>query len=97
MLEVTAPDKSERRKRGKSDTIDAEGAAHTAFARIRTITPKTRDGIIESLRVLKTRRKTAIAARRVALQMIQMNIVSEALRNSIRHLIRMQLIRTLTG
>ena len=99
MLEVTAPDKSARRKRGKSDTIDAESAAHAAFARIRTVTPKTRDGMIESLRVLKTGRKTAIAARRVALQMIQMNIVSapDALRDSIRHLTRMQLIRTLTG
>lgn len=99
VLEVTAPDKSERRKRGKSDTIDAESAAHAAFAGIRTVTPKTRDGMIESLRVLKTGRKTAIAARRVAPQMIQMNIVSapDALRDSIRHLTRMQLIRTLTG
>jgi transposase len=31
VLEVTAPDKMERRKRGKSDTIDAESAAHAAF------------------------------------------------------------------
>lgn len=28
VLEVTAPDRMERRKRGKSDTIDAECAAH---------------------------------------------------------------------
>lgn len=42
VLEVTAPDKMERRKRGKSDTIDAESAAHAAFSRIRTVTPKTR-------------------------------------------------------
>lgn len=58
---------------------------------------KTRSGMIESLRVLKVCRKTAVAARRVALQMIQMNIVStpDELRDQIRHLTRMQLIRTL--
>ncbi|WP_416236612.1 IS110 family transposase, partial [Salmonella enterica] len=47
VLEVTAPDRMERRKRGKSDTIDAECAAHAAFSGIRTVTPKTRDGMIE--------------------------------------------------
>jgi transposase len=44
VLEVTAPDKMERRRRGKSDTIDAESAAHAAFSLIRTVTPKTRSG-----------------------------------------------------
>lgn len=52
VLEVTAPDKMECRKRGKSDTIDAESAAHAAFSRIRTVTPKTRSGMIEALTVV---------------------------------------------
>ncbi|PHM61565.1 IS110 family transposase [Xenorhabdus ishibashii] len=97
VLEVTAPDRMERRKRGKSDTIDAECAAHAAFSRVRTVTPKTRSGMIESLRVLKACRKTAVSARRIALQMLQMTIVSapEELRDQIRKLTRMQLIRTL--
>jgi len=64
VLEVTAPDKHDRRKRGKDDTIDAENAAHAALAQVRTVTPKTRDGMVESLRVLKACRKTTIAARR---------------------------------
>jgi transposase len=99
ILEVTAPDKKIRRKRGKDDTIDAENAAHAAFAGIRTVTPKTRDGMVESLRVLKMCRKTAIAARRIALQMIQMNIISapEAIRELLRTMTRMQLIRTLAA
>lgn len=99
VLEVTAPDKMERRRRGKSDTIDAESAAHAAFSFIRTVTPKTRSGMIEALRVLKVCRKTAVAARRIALQMIQMNIVSapDELRDQIRSLTRMQLIRTLAA
>lgn len=55
--------------------------------------------MIEALRVLKVCRKTAVAARRIALQMIQMNIVSapDELRDQIRHLTRMQLIRTLAS
>lgn len=95
--EVTAPDRMERCKRGKSDTIDAECAAHAAFSDIRTVTPKTRDGMIESLRVLKTCRKKAISARRVALQIIHFNIISapDELREQLRNMTRMQLIRTL--
>jgi transposase len=64
VLEVTTPDKHDRRKRGKNDDLDAQNAAHAAFAGRRTVTPKSRDGMIESLRVLKACRKTAVAARR---------------------------------
>ena len=99
VLEVTAPDRADRRKRGKDDTLDAENAAHAAFAGTRTVTPKSRDGMIESLRVLKACRKTAVAARRVALQMIHNTIVCapEDLREALRKLTRMQLIRTLAA
>lgn len=53
--------------------------------------------MIESLRVLKTCRKTAISARRVALQIIHSNIISapDELREQLRNMTRMQLIRTL--
>jgi transposase len=96
VLEVTTPDKHDRRKRGKNDDLDAQNAAHAAFAGKRTVTPKSRDGMIESLRVLKACRKTAVAARRVALQMIQNTIVCapDELRETLRKMTRMQLIRT---
>lgn len=99
VLEVTGPDRHDRRARGKSDTFDAEAAAHAAFARKRTVTPKTRGGMIEALRVLKTVRKTAVQARRIALQMIGNTIVSapDALRDHVRHLTRMKQIRTLAA
>jgi transposase len=99
VLEVTAPDKQDRRRRGKDDDLDAQNAAHAAFAGKRTVTPKARDGMIESLRVLKACRKTAIAARRVALQMIHNTIVCapDDLRGALRKLTRMQLIRTLAA
>jgi transposase len=99
VLEVTAPDKSDRRRRGKNDDLDAEAAAHAAFAGKRAVTPKTRDGMIEALRVLKACRKTAITARRVALQMIHNTIVAapEELRDALRRMTRMRLIRTLAA
>lgn len=74
-LEVTTPDKQDRRRQGKNDDFDAQNAAHAAFAGQRTVTSRSRDGMIESLRVLVACRKTAVAARRVALQMIQNTIV----------------------
>lgn len=64
ILEVTAPDKLDRRRRGKNDDFDAESAAHAAFAKRHTVTPRTRDGMVESLRVLRVCRKTATLARR---------------------------------
>jgi len=36
VLEVTAPDRHDRRRRGKDDDLDAENAAHAAFAGMRT-------------------------------------------------------------
>jgi transposase len=99
VLEVTGPDKHDRRRRGKSDHFDAEAAAHAAFAGQRTVTPKTRDGMIEALRVLKACRKTSVQARRIALQMIGTTVVSapDDLRDSLRKMTRMKLIRTLAA
>jgi transposase len=99
VLEITAPDRTDRRRRGKNDDFDAEAAAHAAFAGKRAVTPKRRDGMIEALRVLKACRKTAVSARRVALQMIHNTIVSapEELRDTVRRMTRMQLVRTLAA
>lgn len=99
VLEVTAPDKHDRRRRGKNDHFDAESAAHAAFAERHTVTPRSRDGMVESLRVLRVCRKTAVQARRIALQMIQTTIVCapDRLRGPLRQMTRMQLIRTLAA
>lgn len=99
VLEVTAPDKLDRRRRGMNDDFDAESAAHAAFAERRTVTPRSRDGMVESLRVLKVCRKTAVQARRIALQIIQTTIVCapDFLRDTLRKMTRMQLIRTLAA
>lgn len=99
VLEVTTPDEHDRRRRGKNDDLDAQNAAHAAFAGKRTVTPRSRDGMVESLRVLKACRKTAVAARRIALQMIHNTIVCapDGLREALRTMTRMQLVRTLAA
>jgi transposase len=55
--------------------------------------------MVEPLRVLVACRKTAVAARRVALQMIQNTIVCapDVLRDALRAMTRMQLVRTLAA
>jgi transposase len=50
-LEVTAPDRSDRRKRGKDDTLDAYNAAHAAFAGVRTVSEG--HSKLEAIRCLK--------------------------------------------
>jgi transposase len=99
VLEVTTPDRQDRRRRGKNDDLDAQNAAHAAFAGQRTVTPRSRDGMIESLRVLMACRKTAVTAKRVALQLIHNTIVCapDGLRDQLRNMTRMQLVRTLAS
>ena len=96
VLEVDRPDRSERRRKGKDDDLDAIAAARAALHGKRTSIPKGKDGAVESLRVLRVTRNTAIRARRNALQLLRMSIVSapEELRDQVRNLTRMQLIRT---
>ena len=96
---VISPGKQDLRRREKDDDFDAENAAHAAFAGKRPVTTKTRDGMIESLCVLKACRKTAIAGRKVALQLIQNTIICapDELREPLRNMTCLQLIRTLAA
>lgn len=95
VLEATFPDKTVRRKRGKDDFIDAEMAAEAAFTGARTVTPKSRDGMVEALRMLQKTRSTTVAARKVALQMIRADVISAP--EELRGMTRMQLIRHLVA
>jgi transposase len=53
VVEVNRPNRQLRRSKGKSDTVDAEAAARAVLAGHATSTPKSRDGIVECLRVLR--------------------------------------------
>jgi len=99
VLEVTAPDKLDRRRRGKNDDFDAHSAAHAAFAERRRVTRRSRGRMVEPHRVFKVCCKTAAQAGRIALQIIQTTIVCapDRLRDLLRNITRMQLIRTLAA
>lgn len=91
VLEVTTPDKSDRRKRSRTiRSMPRMPRTRPTLVSVRSH-PKPRDGIIESLRVLKVCRKTAMTARRVALQLIHNTIVCapDELRESLRTMTRL--------
>ena len=58
-VEVDRPNRQQRRKRGKSDPIDAEAAARAALSGEAAVTPKTRNGPVEQMRVLLVARRSA--------------------------------------
>jgi transposase len=57
VVEVARPDRSMRRRHGKSDPIDAQAAARATLAGVATATLKTRDGQVEMIRVLRVARR----------------------------------------
>jgi len=56
---VDRPNRQKRRKRGKSDPIDAEAAARAALSGEASVTPKRRNGAVEQMRVLLVARRSA--------------------------------------
>jgi len=81
------PRKAERRAAGKSDTLDAEHAARQVLAGTVTATPKTSDGDIETLRLVKIARDTAVKAHSQAMITLKATLVtaSDALRADLEH------------
>ena len=53
VVEVNRTNRQMRRRRGKSDTVDAEAAARAALNGEATVAPKTQEGIVESIRALR--------------------------------------------
>lgn len=67
VLEVNQPHAHTRRRRGKTDAIDAEMAARHALSLATEVTPKQTTGIVESIRQLRVARESAVKSRSVAL------------------------------
>ncbi|MDA8360148.1 MAG: IS110 family transposase [Actinomycetota bacterium] len=69
VVEVNRPNRQARRRRGKSDTVDAEAAARAALNGEAAAVPKTQDSFVTSIRVLRVAFGSARNGRtRVALQ-----------------------------
>ena len=63
VIEVNKPDKATHRRRGKTDTIDAQAAARAVLSGRATATAKTGDGPVEMLRMFKLAKSSAIKSR----------------------------------
>ncbi len=63
VVEVDRPNRQVRRKVGKSDPIDAVAAARATLSGAALVTPKTRNGPMEQMRVLLVARRSARAQR----------------------------------
>jgi transposase len=59
VVEVDRPNRQTRRKVGKSDPTDAVSAARAALSGAASVTPKTRNGPMEQMRVLLVARRSA--------------------------------------
>jgi transposase len=96
VVEVSRPNRQTRRQRGKSDPLDAEAAARAVLAATATGTPKTRTGIVESIRALRTARRGAIKAKTAASNTLHHLVITapEPLRGQLAGLATDQLIQT---
>lgn len=94
VIEIDRPDRRARR-RGKSDSIDAEAAARSVLAGVAATEPKTADDSAEMLRALKIAKDSGVRARTQAGNQLKSLVVTahDDLRHSLRTMTTIQLVR----
>lgn len=95
VTEANQPDKATRRRRGKTDAIDAASAAQAVLSGRATATAKTTDGPVETIRMFKMAKSSAVKSRSQAINQLKAVLVSAdtALRESMTGLSNPKLIR----
>jgi transposase len=98
VIEVERPDRHDRqarRRRGKSDPIDAEAAARAVQAGTVIGQPKAGDGQVEMIRALRLARRSAMKARTQAANQLHALVVTapDELRARLRALPMAELVR----
>ncbi len=76
VIEVSRPNRQVRRRHGKTDVVDAIAAARAVMSGEATATPKTHDGAVESLRMLKLLQRSANKTRTQALNQLRSTLVT---------------------
>ncbi len=98
VLEVERPKRRQRslRRNGKSDHADAEAAARAVLAGEAAGMPKSGDGEVEMIRVLRAARRAAVKARTQAANQLKNLVVTapEGLRGRLRELSTKALVAT---
>jgi transposase len=95
VVEVNRPNRQARRRHGKSDPADAEAAARATLARDAVGVPKSQDGAVEVMRILRLERRSAIHARTQAANQLHavVSTAPEPLRGELRELSLTSLIK----
>jgi transposase len=96
VFEIERPKRRHLRRKGKSDPRDAESAARAVLAGETAGEPKSGDGHVEMIRVLRAARRSAVKARTQAANQLQGIRVTapEALRQRLRGLSTKGLVAT---
>ena len=76
VVEVNRPDRSTRYRKRKSDPTDAEMAARSVLAGVAEATPKSGEGEVEMIRMLKSAKDSAVKARTMAFNQMKAMIVT---------------------
>jgi transposase len=71
VIDVNRPDRSMRRQRGKTDTVDAEAAARAVLSGQATVTPKSHNGTVEAMRLYKIAKDSAVKSRTQAINQLK--------------------------
>jgi transposase len=99
VVEVNRPNRADRRRRGKSDPVDAEHAAVAVLATTAATVPKARTGLVESIRLIHATRAGAVKARTAARNTF-INIIRtspDAVREALQPLPRARQLLAATG
>ncbi len=86
VVEVSCPNRQQRRSHGKSDPVDAIAAARAAQSGEASAKPKTRTGNVEAIRAFRVVRRSAASNRTDAINQMRALVVTgpESLRESFR-------------
>jgi len=95
VLEVNQPDKAHRRRRGKTDLLDAEAAAVAVLSGRATAVAKAGTGAVEMVRMFKLAKASAVKSRTQAINQLKAVVVTAdpALRESLAGLSTVRLVR----
>jgi transposase len=98
VVEVNRPNRQTRRRTGKSDPLDAVAAARAALSGVHAGIPKSANGPVESLRMLRAARSSAVKGRTQTMNQIRaiLDTAPSEVRDRYRHLTPARLIKAIT-
>lgn len=98
VVEINRPNRQLRRRVGKSDPIDALAAARSALAGHDAGTPKAGTGPVESIRMLRIARRSAVTSRTKTMNQIRavIDTAPDEIRDRHRNLTPVKLIKSIS-